>query len=160
MDNQLEFYQLEEPGHEQPVWDNHEEDKHVLVPIEDEPISHKLSSIETETSLEFQNFGENDFMPPPPHHHHLASHEEMVDLEPAEFIRVPVKVGPDKTYSVITQEEADEIERQNQDRDSPPMDFNQFDWSSGESDVSDEYDDTNERKGTVIFAYPKLVALI
>ena len=151
MDNQLEFYQLEEPGHEQPVWDNHEEDKHVLVPIEDEPISHKLSSIETETSLEFQNFGENDFMPPPPHHHHLASHEEMVDLEPAEFIRVPVKVGPDKTYSVITQEEADEIERQNQDRDSPPMDFNQFDWSSGESDVSDEYDDTNERKGTSIF---------
>ena len=150
MDNQLEFYQLEEPGHEQPVWSNHEEDKHVLVPIEDEPISHKLSSIETDTSLEFQNFGENDFMPPPTHHHHITSHEEMVDLEPAEFIRVPVKVGPDKTYSVITQEEADEIERQNHERDSPPMDFNQFDWSSGESDVSDEYDDTNERKGIAL----------
>ena len=113
------------------------------MPIEDEPISHKLSSIEP-SSLQFQNFGENEF-PAPPHHQ-----QEMVDLEPAEYIRVPVKLGPDKTYSIITQEEADQIERQNQRRDSSPNldSFNQFDWSSDESDVSDEYDDTNERKGT------------
>ena len=71
-----------------------QEEKHVLVPIEDEPISHKLSSIEP-SSLQFQNFGENDFPAPPPHP------QEMVDLEPAEYIRVPVKLGPDKTYREV-----------------------------------------------------------
>ena len=64
------------------------------MPIEDEPISHKLSSIEP-SSLQFQNFGENDFPAPPPHP------QEMVDLEPAEYIRVPVKLGPDKTYREV-----------------------------------------------------------
>ena len=56
-------------------------------------------------------------------------------------------------YSIITQEEADQIERQNLRRDSSPNldSFNQFDWSSDESDVSDEYDDTNERKGISSF---------
>ena len=145
LDNQLEFYQLEEPNTQQ-TWQG--DDKHVLVPIEDEPLSHKLNSIDTEhvSSLEFQNFGENDFIPPSRHHHHHHGDDEMVDLEPAEYIRVPVKLGPDKTYSVITQEEADEIERNNQE--SPPLDsFNHYDWSSAESDMSDDYDDTNERKG-------------
>ena len=59
---------------------------------------------------------------------------------------------------IITQEEADRIEAQNSrlglsHSDHPNSDgesFNNYDWSSGaDSDdvMSDEYDETNERKG-------------
>ena len=61
-------------------------------------------------------------------------------------------------FRIITQEEADRIEAQNSrlglsHSDHPNSDgesFNNYDWSSGaDSDdvMSDEYDETNERKG-------------